>query len=250
MKIKSVVVAVLGLALTQGFAANGFQLNTDNDKLSYSIGADLGMNLKKNDIMLNPSALAQGLTDSMQGNKLLLTDDQMRDVLEKFQKDLMAKRNAAFLKASQDNKAKGDAFLAKNKTQKGVIVLPSGLQYKVITAGSGPKPGKDDTVTVDYTGNTIDGTVFDSTSKSGKPATFKVSQVIPGWTEILQLMPVGSTWEVYIPSNLAYGPRGMGGPIGPNETLIFKINLIGINQPQNPAPTAPSQPQNSSTNTQ
>nr|8BK5_A Chain A, Peptidyl-prolyl cis-trans isomerase [Legionella pneumophila] len=131
-------------------------------------------------------------------------------------------------KKADENKVKGEAFLTENKNKPGVVVLPSGLQYKVINSGNGVKPGKSDTVTVEYTGRLIDGTVFDSTEKTGKPATFQVSQVIPGWTEALQLMPAGSTWEIYVPSGLAYGPRSVGGPIGPNETLIFKIHLISV----------------------
>lgn len=164
----------------------------------------------------------------MSGAQLILTEEQMKDVLSKFQKDLMAKRSAEFNKKAEENKAKGEAFLSANKSKPGIVVLPSGLQYKIIDAGTGAKPGKSDTVTVEYTGTLIDGTVFDSTEKAGKPATFQVSQVIPGWTEALQLMPSGSTWEVYVPADLAYGPRSVGGPIGPNETLIFKIHLISV----------------------
>ncbi|STX28689.1 macrophage infectivity potentiator [Legionella beliardensis] len=203
-------------------------LSSDMDKLSYSIGADLGRNFKKQGIDISPNAMARGLQDGMNGGQLLLTDDQMKDVLNKFQKDLMAKRNAEFTKKADENKNKGDAFLNQNKSKEGVVALPSGLQYKVIENGKGAKPGKDDMVTVEYTGKLIDGQVFDSTEKSGKPAEFKVSQVIPGWTEVLQLMPAGSTWEVYLPASLAYGPRGIGGAIGPNETLIFKIHLISV----------------------
>src|SRR5690606_22129688 len=129
-------------------------------------------------------------------NQLQMTDAQMKDALVKFQKDLMAKRTAEFEKKAEDNKAKGEAFLNANKLKEGVVAVASGLQYKVITAGTGPKPTKDDTVTVEYTGRLINGDVFDSTEKAGKPATFKLSQVIPGWTEALQLMPVGSTWEI------------------------------------------------------
>ncbi|WP_419420943.1 FKBP-type peptidyl-prolyl cis-trans isomerase N-terminal domain-containing protein [Legionella sp. D16C41] len=203
-------------------------LSSDMDKLSYSIGADLGRNFKKQGIDISPNAMAKGLQDGMSGGQLLLTDDQMKDVLNKFQKDLMAKRNAEFNKKAEDNKAKGESFLNQNKAKDGVVTLPSGLQYKVIETGKGNKPSKDDMVTVEYTGKLIDGQVFDSTEKSGKPAEFKVSQVIPGWTEVLQLMPAGSTWEVYLPPALAYGPRGIGGAIGPNETLIFKIHLISV----------------------
>uniref|UniRef100_UPI0039E1FE96 Outer membrane protein MIP n=1 Tax=Legionella pneumophila TaxID=446 RepID=UPI0039E1FE96 len=201
---------------------------TDKDKLSYSIGADLGKNFKNQGIDVNPEAMAKGMQEAMSGAQLALTEQQMKDVLNKFQKDLMAKRTAEFNKKADENKVKGEAFLTENKNKPGVVVLPSGLQYKVINSGNGVKPGKSDTVTVEYTGRLIDGTVFDSTEKTGKPATFQVSQVIPGWTEALQLMPAGSTWEIYVPSGLAYGPRSVGGPIGPNETLIFKIHLISV----------------------
>jgi FKBP-type peptidyl-prolyl cis-trans isomerase FklB len=227
MKIKLVAVAV-SLAMSTAIAATDIPLNTDVDKLSYSIGSDLGKNFKRQGIDVNPSVMAKGIQDGMSGGTLLLTDEQMKDVLTKFQKDLMAKRSADFNKKADENKSKGEAFLAQNKAKKDVVTLADGLQYKIITAGTGQKPGKEDTVTVEYTGRLIGGEVFDSTDKSGKPATFKLSQVIPGWTEALQLMPAGSTWEIYVPSNLAYGSRSVGGPIGPNETLIFNIHLISV----------------------
>lgn len=231
MKMKQLTTAILGVFLSTTLIAAvdaPVSLNTDMDKLSYSIGADLGKNFKRQGINISPVAMAKGLQDGISGANLQLTEQQMRDVLNQFQKDLIAKRNAEFSKKAEDNKSKGSAFLAQNKTKDGVVTLGSGLQYKVIQKGDGVKPGKEDTVTVEYTGSLIDGQVFDSTDKTGKPATFKVSQVIPGWTEILQLMPAGSTWEVYVPSDLAYGPRSVGGPIGPNETLIFKIHLISV----------------------
>lgn len=229
MKIKLVAAAVMGLALSTAIAGDDTtSLSTDTEKLSYSIGADLGKNFKTQGIEINSTALAKGMQDGMGTGPLILTEQQMKDVLNKFQKDLMAKRTTEFNKKSDENKTKGEAFLADNKSKQGVVTLPSGLQYKIITAGTGVKPAKTDTVTVEYTGKLINGTVFDSTEKTGKPATFQVSQVIPGWTEALQLMPAGSTWEVYVPSNLAYGPRSVGGPIGPNETLIFKVHLISV----------------------
>lgn len=229
MKMKLVTAAVFGLAMSTAMAAtDATSLATDKDKLSYSIGADLGKNFKNQGIDVSPEALAKGMQDAMSGAQLALTDQQMKDVLNKFQKDLMAKRTAEFNKKADENKVKGETFLTENKSKPGVVELPSGLQYKVITSGNGVKPGKSDTVTVEYTGRLINGTVFDSTEKNGKPATFQVSQVIPGWTEALQLMPAGSTWEIYVPSGLAYGPRSVGGPIGPNETLIFKIHLISV----------------------
>lgn len=227
MKMKLVAAAVMGLAMSTAMAAAD-ALATDKDKLSYSIGADLGKNFKNQSIDVNPEALAKGMQDAMSGTQLILTDEQMKDVLGKFQKDLMAKRSAEMNKKADENKAKGEAFLTANKAKAGVVVLPSGLQYKILEEGKGAKPSKTDTVTVEYKGTLIDGTVFDSTEKTGKPATFQLSQVIPGWTEALQLMPAGSTWEIYVPSNLAYGPRSVGGPIGPNETLVFKIHLITV----------------------
>lgn len=229
MKMKWVAAAVMGLAMSTTMAAtDASSLATDKDKLSYSIGADLGKNFKNQGIEVNPEALAKGMQDGMTGTQLILTEQEMKDVLNKFQKELMAKRSAEFNKKSDENKTKGETFLKENKEKSGVVSLPSGLQYKIIETGTGTKPSKNDTVTVEYTGRLIDGTVFDSTEKSGKPATFQVSQVIPGWTEALQLMPAGSTWEIYVPSGLAYGPRSVGGPIGPNETLIFKIHLISV----------------------
>jgi FKBP-type peptidyl-prolyl cis-trans isomerase FklB len=228
MKMK-LVAAALSLAMSTAIAATDTPaLQTDMDKLSYSIGSDLGKNFKRQGIDINPTVMAKGIQDGMSGGALLLTEQQMKDVLNKFQKDLMAKRTADFNKKAEDNKAKGEAFLTENKTKTGIVALPDGLQYKIVKAGTGEKPGKEDTVTVEYTGRLISGEVFDSTEKTGKPATFKLSQVIPGWIEALQLMPAGSTWEVYVPSNLAYGQRSVGGPIGPNETLIFNIHLISV----------------------
>jgi len=228
MKMKLLAVAAMGVALNTAIAADT-SLSTESEKLSYSIGADLGKNFKQQGIEINANAMAKGIQDGMSGN-MKMTEEQMKEVLTNFQKKLMAKRTQAHQKQALENKAKGEQFLKGNKDKEGVVSLPSGLQYKVIEKGSGAKPAKDDTVTVEYTGRLIDGKVFDSTEKTGKPATFKVSQVIPGWTEALQLMPAGSTWEVYIPSNLAYGERSVGGPIGPNETLIFKIHLISVDK--------------------
>jgi FKBP-type peptidyl-prolyl cis-trans isomerase FklB len=229
MKMKLVVVATMGLLASSVMAASDVSvLKTNADKLSYSIGSDLGKNFKRQSIEINPAIMAKGITDAMGNDKSLMTDDQMKEVLAQFQKDVMAKRNAEFSKKSTENKAVGDKFLSENKAKSGVVALPSGLQYKIIKNGSGAKPSKEDMVTVEYTGHLINGEVFDSTAKTGKPASFKLSQVIPGWTEALQLMPAGSTWEIYVPATLAYGDRNVGGPIGPNETLIFNIHLISV----------------------
>ncbi len=230
MKIKLVAAAAMGLVMSSTMAATDVTtLKTDTDKLSYSIGDDLGKNFKRQGIDINAAVMAQGINDGMTNNpKSLMTDDQVKEVLAKFQKDVMAKRAAEVSKKSDENKAAGTKFLSENKAKPGVVTLPSGLQYKVIKNGSGEKPSKEDMVTVEYTGHLINGEVFDSTSKTGKPATFKLSQVIPGWVEALQLMPSGSTWEIYVPASLAYGDRSVGGPIGPNETLIFNIHLVSV----------------------
>ncbi len=231
MKIKLVAAVVMGLAMSATIAATDTTvLTTDIDKLSYSIGTDLGKNIKKQGIEINPTIMAKGIQDGMNGGTLLLTEQQMKDVLSKFQKDLMAKRTAQFDKKADENKTVGETFLSQNKSKEGVVTLPSGLQYKIITNGTGAKPAKEDNVTVEYAGRLISGEVFDSTEKTGKPATFKLSQVIPGWTEALQLMPAGSTWEIYVPANLAYGARNVGGLIGPNETLIFNVHLLSVNK--------------------
>ena len=229
MKMKLVAAAVMGLMVSTTMAATTMSaMKTNTDKLSYSIGNDLGTNFKKQNIEINPVALAQGMSDTMGNGKLVMTEAQMKETLTQFQKDIMAKRAAAVSKQSVDNKAAAEKFLNDNKAKEGVVTLASGLQYKIIKNGSGNRPTKEDMVTVEYTGRLLDGKVFDSTEKSGKPATFKLSQVIPGWIEALQLMPAGSTWEIYVPPALAYGDRNVGGPIGPNETLIFNIHLISV----------------------
>jgi FKBP-type peptidyl-prolyl cis-trans isomerase FklB len=229
MKMKAGMLLAMGVSVASA-ATTSIPLTTDTDKLSYTIGVDLGKNLKKQNIAITPGAMSKGLEDGLANGAFLMTDQQMKDVLVSFQKKLLEKQAESFNQKAQENKSKGESFLSQNKTKPGVVTLSSGLQYKVIKNGEGVKPTADDSVTVDYTGRLVDGQIFDSTSKTGKPATFKVSQVIPGWTEILQLMPAGSTWEVYIPSSLAYGPRSVGGPIGPNETLIFSIHLLSVNK--------------------
>ncbi len=229
MKSKLALTAIALAVSTTLFAAiDASSLKTTEDKISYIIGTDVGKNFSRQNIQINPMIFEKGLEDGLSGGALLLDEKEMKDILSKFQKDIMEKRAAETNKKASENKEKGLAFLAENKKKPGVVSLPSGLQYKIITPGTGLKPTKEDFVTVEYTGHLINGDVFDSTEKTGKPATFKLSQVIPGWTEALQLMPAGSTWEVYIPSNLAYGERNVGGAIGPNETLVFNVHLIEV----------------------
>lgn len=220
-----VAAAWIALSASPAMAAT---LSSDKDKLSYTIGADIGSNFRAQGIAVNPQVFLNGLEDGLNGKQLQMTEKEMQEVLKRFQSDMMAKKMSEFKEMSAKNKKEGEEFLAANKKKPGVVTLPDGLQYKVLKTGTGSKPGKDDSVTVEYAGRLINGQVFDSTEKSGKPITFKVTQVIPGWTEALQLMNAGSEWEVYIPSALAYGEKGVGGPIGPNETLIFKIKLISV----------------------
>jgi FKBP-type peptidyl-prolyl cis-trans isomerase FklB len=170
----------------------------------------------------------------MSGGKPLLTEQEIKDVITALQKDLQAKQQEKMRVLAEKNKKEGESFLAENKKKDGVITLASGLQYKIIKNGGGKMPKATDSVTVNYRGTLIDGTEFDSSIKRGQPATFQVSGVIPGWTEALQLMREGSKWQLFIPSNLAYGERGAGGSIGPNAVLIFEVELISINKPEKP----------------
>ncbi len=208
------------------FAAT--ELKTEQDKLSYAIGSDLGRNFKQQDIPVDPSVFVQGMTDSMQGKSGQMTEQEMKQTLQDFQKKMMMKRVALMKKQSEVNKQVGQAFLKKNKSKDGVVTTDSGLQYKVLEKGTGSSPSATDMVEVEYTGKLISGKVFDSTDKTGKPVKFNVGGVIKGWTEALQLMKPGGKWEVYVPSELAYGSRNSGGPIGPNQTLIFQIKLLSV----------------------
>jgi len=230
MKSAWVIVVSLGILAGQ-VCAQDMVLKTQKDKVSYSIGMDIGTTLKKQELDVDPAILARGIRDSMSGQKPLMTDQEMRDTIAAFQKEMMAKQQEQTKQMGEKNKKQGEAFLAENKKKEGVKTLPSGLQYKVITAGKGKKPKATDTVTTHYRGTLIDGTEFDSSISRGKPASFPVNGVIPGWTEALQLMEEGAKWQLFIPSNLAYGERGTpGGPIGPNATLIFDIELISVQE--------------------
>ena len=192
------------------------------------MGMNFGAGLRKQSIDIDPAILARGLRDAFSNGKTLLTEDEARAILTQLQSDLRKKQQDLAQQAGDANKKEGIAFLAANKTKDGVVTLPSGLQYKVLQAGAGPKPAPTDTVVCNYRGTLLDTTEFDSSYKRGQPATFPVNGVIKGWTEALQLMPVGSKWQLFIPSELAYGERGAGGQIGPNATLIFEVELLSI----------------------
>jgi len=188
----------------------------------------IGNSLKQNEAQVDPEIVARGLKDMLAGSSTLLTPQQAQDVLKEVQMALHAKHEESMAAVAVTNKKAGDAFLKANAAQKDVVVLPSGLQYKILKQGTGPKPTADDTVECNYRGTLIDGKEFDSSTKHGGPATFPVNRVIKGWTEALQLMPVGSKWELYLPSELAYGDRGAGADIGPNATLVFEVELLAI----------------------
>jgi FKBP-type peptidyl-prolyl cis-trans isomerase FklB len=210
------------------FAAEAPELKGDKEKLSYSIGMEIGGNLKTQSVEVDPDLLAKGVKDSYGGGKTLLTVDEARLAITTFQKALMAKKAETMRILAEKNKADGEKFLAENAKKEGVKALPSGLQYKEIAPGTGKSPKSTDTVTTHYKGTLIDGTEFDSSYKRGEPATFPVSGVIPGWTEALQLMKEGAKWQLFVPSDLAYGEQGAGREIGPNATLIFEVELISV----------------------
>ena len=228
MKLKLAVVLAILLLASQVSAQNQATLKSPKEKLSYSIGVDIGNTLKRQQIDADSAVVGQGIKDAMSGGKLLLSEQEIRETMQNFQKEMVAKQSERMKKLGEENKKAGDAFLAENKKKPGVVTLPSGLQYKVVKEGTGKSPKATDTVTVNYRGTLLDGSEFDSSYKRGEPATFQVNGVIPGWTEALQKMKTGAKWQIFIPSNLAYGERGAGGMIGPNATLIFEVDLISI----------------------
>jgi FKBP-type peptidyl-prolyl cis-trans isomerase FklB len=209
-------------------------LKTQKEKFSYALGMNigkgLGANLKSQSVEVDWNLVSQGLKDSSSGGKTRLTQEEAQAVLTEVQNEVRKQQQEKTQQAAATNKTEGEAFLAANKSKDGVVTLPSGLQYKILTAGIGPKPTATDSVKCNYRGTLINGTEFDSSYKRGQPATFGVNQVIKGWTEALQLMPVGSKWQLFIPSSLAYAERGAGADIGPNATLIFEVELLSIEE--------------------
>ncbi len=233
VRVLFIPLCIMMLAGNPAFAGEKDELKTQKDKLSYAIGMDMGGSLKRNSIDVDVDALVKGLKDSLAGGKMLMTEQEQRETLVAFQKEFQAKQQEKMKALAEKNKKDGEAFLAENKKKKGVKVLPSGLQYKVITEGKGPSPKETDTVTVNYRGTLIDGTEFDSSYKRNEPATFPVKGVIKGWTEALQHMKEGAKWQLFIPADLAYGERGAGNMIGPNSTLIFEVELLKIGPKEN-----------------
>lgn len=219
MKLRMIVILGILFLANQVNAQETPALKNQKEKVSYIIGMDIGSNLKRQSVDVDPNSLARGIQDALSGAKPLLSKEEIQATMAAFQKEIAEKQ-----------KQRGEAFLSENKKKEGVKTLPSGLQYKVIKAGTGKKPKLNDAVTVNYRGTLIDGTEFDSSFRRGQPANFPVSGVIPGWTEAMQLMTEGAKWQLFIPPNLAYGERGAGGLIGPNATLIFEIELISVQE--------------------
>jgi len=214
-------------------------LKTQKDKASYAVGLNVGKNLgaqlAQQSVDVDQAILLRGVKDALVGGKTLLTDDEVKSVLTQLQAEVRSRQQEKMkveqekMKAvSEMNKKEGLEFLVANREKEGIVTLPSGLQYKVLTEGTGPKPAATDTVVCNYRGTLINGTEFDSSYKHGQPLSIQVNGVIKGWTEALQLMPVGSKWQLFIPSDLGYGDRGSGPNIGPGATLIFEVELLSI----------------------
>lgn len=207
------------------------KLKTEQEKISYSIGLGIGSNLQQQGLdkkVIETKALMQGISDILNKNKLLLSEADIKETMDRFKAQMIAKMEKKSLEQGRKNAQEGESFLTQNKKKKGVVTLPSGLQYIEEKKGTGSKPSLNDTVVTHYKGTLINGTVFDSSYARKQPATFPVRNVIKGWTEALQLMKTGAKWKLFIPAHLAYGQRGAGRAIGPNSTLIFDIELLEI----------------------
>ena len=226
-KTRSKTTPKAGTAAKSG-ASGAVTLKTDKEKASYAIGVKIGKDMQRQAIDIDPAIVGRGLKDAFTDSKILMTESEMRATLFAFQTDMNGKLEAKRKQEGEAAQKEGEAFLASNKSRPGVTTLPSGLQYKILTTGSGPKPTASDSVVCHYRGTFINGKEFDSSYKHGEAITFAVTGVIKGWTEALQLMPVGSKWQLFIPSNLAYGEQGHGADIPPNATLIFEVELISI----------------------
>lgn len=232
--LASVVASSLLVGCNQDADTSGpVSLESDQQKISYVLGSNVGAQFKSEEIDIDQAAFAQGIADVMDGTEPRLSQEDVVATFQKFQQQQVARQQAqqedleaAMDAAGEENRSAGEAFLAENGAKEGVKTTASGLQYKVVTAGEGASPATTDRVEVHYRGRLLDGTEFDSSYKRNEPAQFGVTQVIPGWTEALQLMKQGAKWELYIPSNLAYGPGGAGPVIGPNATLIFEVELL------------------------
>jgi FKBP-type peptidyl-prolyl cis-trans isomerase FklB len=227
---------LLGFALIAGYgcAAEKTVLKDDKDRLSYSFGVNIGKSLKNQSVEIDPDILSQGFKDAYTDSELLMAEQAVLDMLASYDQEMREKHAERTGEVAEKNKTEGEAFLAANKEKEGVVVLQSGLQYRVITKGTGRTPEFSDMVKTHYRGTLIDGTEFDSSYERGEAVVFPVNGVIKGWTEALMLMKEGAKWEIFIPADLAYGVRGAGSMIEPNATLIFELELISIESTQTP----------------
>jgi FKBP-type peptidyl-prolyl cis-trans isomerase FklB len=229
-------VSLLAFTSCEPAASSGADIKTWEDSLSYAIGVDIAGSMKRNgDITLVPAMLAAGYQEGLDSTAVFKEED-LKAVMTKFQNMMRAKAEEEQNKKAEENRQAGEAFLAQNKSQAGVMTTPSGLQYKVITEGTGPKPTLADQVKAHYAGRLVNGKEFDSSYKRGEPATFPLGGVIRGWQEGLQLMSVGSKYELYVPGDMGYGPGGFPPDIGPNEVLIFEVELLEIIKGTTPPP--------------
>jgi FKBP-type peptidyl-prolyl cis-trans isomerase FklB len=229
--MKYIRTSAIGAVLLTGVCSAGeeVKLKTENDRVNYSVGYQIGGDFKRQEVELNPQALVQGIEDALAGTEPLLTPDEVRTTLVDLKKRIVAAQQEKAAQAAAQSLEAAEAFLAENAGKEGVTTLPSGLQYKVINEGDGTTPGATDKVTVHYRGTLIDGSEFDSSFSRNKPASFGVNQVIPGWTEALQLMQEGDKWQLFIPPKLGYGERGAGSKIPANSALIFEVELLSVN---------------------
>jgi len=215
------------------FAANAEQqLSDKKDKVSYSIGLDIGRSIQRQNVEINPDIFFAGIKDGLTNKTARMTDDEVRQTLLALQTEILEKQKQLLSEVAAKNLSAGQKFLDENKKRKDVVSLPNGLQYRVIKQGDGTAPKTSDMVTTHYRGKLIDGTEFDSSYSRGEPVKFAVDNVIPGWTEALQLMKPGAKWELFIPPQLAYGENGVGQVIGPNSTLIFEVELLKVENPE------------------
>jgi len=227
MRFLAAVILSIGLSFSPCLGAEKVALKDLKDKESYSLGYQFGQSLKAQGLDFNLEVYTAAIRDALAGTKPLLSQEEMQKTVSDLQKRVTMARQKELKEQAQKNLSEGKAFLEANKTKEGVVTLPSGLQYKILKAGDGRKPTDADTIEVIYQGTLINGTEFDS-SKPGQPTTLKITGLIPGLTEALMLMPLGSKWQIFIPPQLAYGAKGKGREIGPNETLIFELELLSI----------------------
>jgi FKBP-type peptidyl-prolyl cis-trans isomerase len=220
-------ICLLLLAIATPAGAEETALKSPEDRTSYAVGVQTGRTLRQDDVKVNEEALVRGLRDGLSNGRTAVPERELQKILGDFQQELRQKMMANRVIAAAENRKKAEEFLKQNKDRPGVIQLASGVQYKIIKAGDGPVPKDADTVICNYRGTTLDGAEFDAT-EDGKPAGLQLDAVIPGWREALKLMPAGSHWQLFIPSALAYGERGVGASIGPNQALIFDVELVSI----------------------